>query len=129
MTDDELRDWENNEDINDDLYRHFTKWGRWNWCEIADEARRIQCLIGGEDIEYDSVIDGITCAAVAHTERATCQAIAAALGVNANDLYWVLLDWSEKQDALPPPVTAIRFMEMIEETRLMREADATRENP
>ena len=117
-SDQELRDWETSEHIGDDLHHHFSAWGRWDWCDISDEAARVYGLMFDVKIENDSPVDAIFSAAVAHANNMAYEAVAASLGVKAEDLRITVSVWSENQDKLPPPVTATRLMELVEETRL-----------
>ena len=118
MTDNELKTWNREDlDISNALHIHFEKWGRWDWCDIAEEARRVNNLMFGEAVDEGSALDAITTAAVAHANHTAYEAMAAALGVNADDLEGTIKEWSEYQDDLPPPVTAARLMEMIGDTK------------
>lgn len=121
MTDEELKAWETSEtDINNDLHVHFAAWGRWDWCDIAEEGRRVGNVMFDECVEENSARDAVMSAAVAHADHMAYEAMAAALGVDAIDLRIVVADWSEKQDNLPPPVTAQRLMEMVAEMKVER---------
>ena len=117
MTDEELKAWDDDDiDICDELHVHFGKWGRWDWCDIANEARRVYNVMFSDDMEDGSPIDGVITAAVAHADHMAYEAMAAALGVSATDLRCTVALWSEHQDDLPPPVSADRLMQMVAET-------------
>lgn len=127
MTNDELRAWDNDEtDINNALHLHFQNWGRWDWCDIADEALRIHNVMFGEAAEKNSAIAAITAAAAAHASNMAYEAMAAALGFDATALRIAVATWSENQDNLPPPVGAARLMEMVVETNNEIESHAQR---
>lgn len=118
MTDDELRGWEaSDSDIGDDLHVHFGKWGRWDWCDTAEEARRVYNVMFKESVEDGSAIDAVISAAVAHADGMAYEAMAAALGLNASALRVTVAEWAEKQDSPPPPVSAARLVEMVAETQ------------
>lgn len=102
QTEKALLDWENEERyVSDDLHIHFTEFGRWDWPEIADEARRIYNFMLNEDVEEDSLIDGLFAAVAAQAAQGVFEAVAAAIGVNAEALQYVVAMWYERQDAPP----------------------------
>jgi len=107
-----LRGWENDDrgDTPDDLHCHFNDFGRWDWCEIATEARRVwNMMFSGklldEDVQDDSPMDGVWGAAAAQASHGAFAAVAAALGVPARALELSLAEWYENQDNPPPPIT------------------------
>jgi hypothetical protein len=109
MTDDEIKgclkktyEW----DITDELYKHFEgPFGRWDWCEIGDEAQRIYQLATGKKVDDYSLLNGLFNACAAQSETGTYAAVAAMLGVNAKHLGLVASYWQENKDELPKPIT------------------------
>lgn len=93
------------DDIGDALHTHFTDFQRWDWCEIADETRRIWNLMFKEGVEPDSPMDAVWTAAVAQAFDGGIAAVAAALGLDQYALRDIVAPWAEHQDALPPPIT------------------------
>ena len=110
----------------DDAHVYFEQWGRWDWCDIAQEATHLIGLAIGGEVEEESQISNIVSAAVAHAHASAYAAMAAALGIDADDLRITIANWSEQQDKLPPPVSIGRLMEMVEETKKERVSYAGR---
>ena len=108
------------EDIGDALHTHFTDFQRWDWCEIADETRRIWNLMFKERVEPDSPMDAVWTAAVAQAYDGGIAAVAAALGVDRLALREVVAHWYEHQDELPPPITAELMLKRCEEAVIAR---------
>jgi hypothetical protein len=117
MTNEELKSWTESDDFADEVHEYFEKWGRWDLGDIADEAERLMGAVLDLEIERDSPISAVIHGAVAQAEHSAYAAMAAALGVDASVLSGTVAKWSEHQDDMPPPVTAARLMEMVEETR------------
>lgn len=110
MTNDEIiasvRDDEYEEDVLDQLHKHFEEvHKRWDWMEVADEGVRIYGVATGAEVEDWSFIYGLINAVAAQASGGTYEAVAAALGVNAEELSLVVSEWYENQDELPPPIT------------------------
>ena len=116
QTEAKLRNWARDDAVtDDDMHRHMRDFGRWDWCEIADEGRRIYGVMFGEEVESGSAVDAIIGGVSAQAADGAWAAVAAALGVDAEDVRMAVADWYEKQDATPPPVSPDRFMELIAE--------------
>jgi len=105
-----LRNWDNaDSDLEDDLYRYFiNEFNRWDWADIANEARRVWQLMFDEEIEDDSPVSYIFCAIAASAYNGAMASVAAAIGVDQDGLELAASHWYENQDALPPPVTTRR---------------------
>ena len=115
-TENALKDWQNEaRDSGDDLHHHFSEYGRWDWCEISDEARRVWNLMFDEDIDDDSPKDGVWTAAAAQAAEGAFSTVAAALGVDAKAFQMAIAPWYENQDEPPPAVTAERLIELCNE--------------
>jgi len=118
MTDTEIFNWALSEDsTEDDFHQHFETFGRWNWCDVAEESRRIRSVIAVEPLHTNYAIDAVLSATAAQASFGAYAAMAAALGVDSDDLRITVAQWSERQNNPPPPVTAERLMEMVKETR------------
>jgi len=118
QTEQALLAWESEgRDPCDDLHHHFTEWGRWDWCEIADETLRVYNLMLEDEAENGSLVDGFFSAAAAQASHGAFAAVATALGVEARHLELALAEWYENQDAPPPPVTPAEFMRKIQEAK------------
>lgn len=106
-----LLDWESDDrDPGDDLHRHFEDYGRWDWCDISDEGRRVWNLMFNDEIEEWSPQDGVFSAIAAQASHGAFAAVAAALGVDMEALRHAAAEWYENQDNLPPPVSPEQFM-------------------
>ncbi|OSM07674.1 hypothetical protein [Magnetofaba australis] len=113
MSDEIIKAWRERDDPLDDIIRHFTDdFARWDWCDVADEGRRICNLMFDLDIEKHSPFDGIFAGVAAQANHGAINAMAAALGVDGRVLYLALAHWSEEQDNPPQPVTFDALMEM-----------------
>jgi hypothetical protein len=113
-----LLDWDNEErDICNDLHEHFAAFGRWDYTEVADEARRVWNLMFDADIEKGSPSNGVFSACAAQASHGAFSSVAAALGVDVMALKCVVEEWYEKQDKLPPPVSKDRFMTLLTEMK------------
>jgi hypothetical protein len=108
------------DDVADTLYSHFTDFGRWDWCEIVDETRRVWNLMFDQTVEPDSPMDAVWAAAAAQASRGTLTAVAAALGVEPFALERALSPWLDHQDSHPPPITAERLLGLCEEAVIAR---------
>jgi hypothetical protein len=116
-----LLDWENDDDEHcpsNDLHIHFEEFGRWNWVDIAEEARRIHNLMFNDHVEDGSPVDGLWNAVAAQAAHGAYCSVAAALGVDAKSLFYVIASWYENQDAPPPPVTADKLIELCKEKKM-----------
>ena len=106
-------------DISDELYRQFEHtFGRWDWCEIGDEAQRIYELATGTELGEYSLVNSLFNAAAAQAEHGAYAAVAAALGIDAKPLRIVVATWYENQDELPKPVSFSKLKKLIEEDKL-----------
>lgn len=110
-----LKDWQNDERcVLDDLIRHFEDgFGRWDWCEIAEEARRVHNLMFHDDVEDESPTDCLWSAVAAQANHGAYAAVAAALGVDRGALERAVARWEENQDNPPAPVSPHIFMMMV----------------
>lgn len=108
------------EHISGHLHNHFIDFQRWDWCEIADETRRIWNLMFKEGVEPDSPMDAVWTAAVSQAFDGGIASVAAALGVDRYALREVVAPWAEHQDALPPPITAELMLKRCEEAVIAR---------
>lgn len=117
MTDDEIKGCLKKTyelDITDELYKHFEgPFGRWDWCEIGDEAQRIYQLATGKKVDDYSLLTGLFNACAAQADTGVYAAMAAMLGVNAKHLMLVNSYWSENQDELPKPITYRTLLKRI----------------
>jgi len=122
MTDDEIEgclDDGYDKDIGDELHIHFgDTYGRWDWCEIGDEAQRIYELATGEELGEYSLVSSLFNAVAAQAEHGAYAAVAAALGLDVKPLRIVVAAWHENQDALPPPVSFSKLKKLIEKDKL-----------
>jgi hypothetical protein len=103
---------DNNEDqqvdygISDEMHQHFTMFGRWNWCEIADEGRRVLNERFGGEVEQDSPTDIVLSAVAAQAWEGAFAAVAAMLGIeHVMALQLVAYAWYDHKDNLPPPIS------------------------
>jgi hypothetical protein len=106
-----LRNWERAPD-NDFIYVHFSEYERWDWCEVSEEGCRVWNIMFDEDVEAQSPADGVFGAMCACSAKGAIKAVAAALGVDAESLQNAVAEWYDNQDQLPPPVGAMRLMEL-----------------
>ena len=101
-----ILNWEaSDKDTGNELHIHFDNVGRWDWCEVADEGKRVYGAMFGDEVEDGSVIAGVISAVAAQASHGAYMAMAAALGLPAHSLRIAVATWSEKQDDLPPAVT------------------------
>ena len=74
----------------DDIHAYFTASSLRDWCEVADEARRIYNLMFAdtedEFVEDGAPIDGVWTGAAAQAAHGVWAAVADALGLNKNIL-------------------------------------------
>lgn len=108
------------DDVGDALHVHFGDFGRWNWCEIANETMRIWNLMFKAGVEPDSPMDAVWTAAVAQAYDGGVAAVAAALGIDRHALREVVAPWYEHQDALPSPIPPELMKKRCEETVIAR---------
>lgn len=118
-TEEALRDWQNiDRDPADDLHRHFGEYGRWDWCEISDEARRVwNLMFPDNEVHENSPIDGVLGAVAAQASHGAFAAVAAALGVNTDALELAVSYWYEGQDEPPKPITPEELLHRCVESK------------
>jgi hypothetical protein len=112
-------------DIEDALFEHYGTFGRWDWCEITNETRRIWNLLFVTEVENGSPMDYVWAAAIAQAYYGGVHAAAASLGLDKFGFQHAIAPWAEHQDAPPPPITAeelIRRCEGYVIARSQREA-------
>lgn len=106
-------------DVADDIHRHFEATKLRDWCEVADEARRIHNLMfveaGEEFVEDGSPLDGVWTGAAAQAAHGVWATVADALGLNKNILEATLEDWYIHGGEVPPPMTMDEFMKRYKE--------------
>lgn len=106
-------------DISDELHIHFENtFGRWDWCEIGDEAKRIYELATGEELDDWCLTNSLFNAVAAQAKHGAYAAVAAALGLDAESLSMVVATWHENQDELPKPVSFSKLKKLIEQDKL-----------
>lgn len=108
------------DEVEEALYEHFEAYNRWNWCEIADETRRIWNLLFDTDVENESPMDFVWAAAIAQAYYGGVHAAAACLGLDKYGFQHAIAPWAEHQDALPPPITAEELVRRCEEYVIAR---------
>lgn len=118
-----LLDWENESRlVEDDIHVHMADFGRWHWSEVADEGRRLCALMFDEEFDKDSPKDSILQGVAAQSAHGVFAAVAAALGVAAEDLeYAIHVEYLDRQDDVPRPIGADALMRVIEEGRKFHE--------
>ena len=120
-TENALLSWYDTEDdVCDALHDHFVNLDRWEWCEIADEARRVWNLMFKDEVEMHSPMDAVWTAAAAQASYGAFAAVAAALGVKTFALQEAVAPWMENQNSPPHPIPAERLMELCEEATTNR---------
>jgi len=101
----ELKNWETTEEeLGSLLHEHFEDFGKWSWCEIAEEGRGVWNEMFNEDVQEDSPIDGIISAVAAQAGEAAFVAVATMLGVDVKGFRYLVDYWYEFQDNVPPPL-------------------------
>ena len=100
------------DDVGDILHDYMIDYGRWHWCDIADEARRVWNLMFCDWVEKDSAMDAVWTAAAAQAADGAYAAVAAALGVDRFALREAVEPWLYAQDNPPPPISPQRLLEM-----------------
>ena len=99
-------------DVGDALHEYMIDYGRWHWCDIADEARRVWNLMFFDTVEKDSAMDAVWTAAAAQAADGAYAAVAAALGVDCFALREAVEPWLYAQDSPPPPISPQRLLEL-----------------
>ncbi len=99
-------------DAGEALHGYMIEHGRWQWCEIANEARRVWNLMFSDTVEKDSAMDAVWTAAAAQAADGAYAAVAAALGVDCIALRDAVEPWLLKQDSPPPPISPQRLLEL-----------------
>lgn len=103
----------------DDIHAHFMAGKLRDWCEVAEEARRIYNLMFAdtedEFVEDDAPLDGVWSGAAAQAAHGVWAAVADALGLNKEILESTLEDWYFLHGEVPPPMTMDEFMERYKE--------------
>lgn len=103
----------------DDIHSHFAASSLRDWCDVADEARRIYNLmfadIEEENVEDGSPIDGVWTGAAAQAAHGVWSAVADALGLDKNILEATLEDWYFPCGEVPPPITMDEFIKQYKE--------------
>ena len=115
-TERKLIDWENN-DPEDDIHWHFKSFGRWHWCHISDEGRRVWNMMFPVILEEGSPADAVFCGIAAQASHGAFAAIAAALGVDREALEIAVSEWYGKDKNPPAAVKPDELMTLIEESR------------
>ena len=99
-------------DAGEALHEYMIDYGRWHWCDIADEARRVWNLMFFDTVEKDSAMDAVWTAAAAQAADGAYASVAAALGVDFFALRDAVEPWLYAQDSPPPPISPQRLLEM-----------------
>lgn len=103
----------------DDIHAHFNSTNLRDWCEVADEARRIYNLMFAdtpdEIVEDGAPIDGIWTGAAAQAAHGVWVAVADALGLEEKILQGVMEDWYMLHGDVPPPMTMDEFQKRYKE--------------
>lgn len=95
----EIRNWETtDEDLSDLLHRYFEKTGLRDWCDVAEEGRRLYAELFAIDVEKFSPMDDILSGVAAQASEGMCISMAAALGWDARILGLVLSHWNEPDE-------------------------------
>lgn len=99
-------------DVCEAMHNYMIEHGRWHWCEIADEARRVWNLMFYDTVEKDSAMDAVWTAAADQAADGAYAAVAAALGVDRIALRDAVEPWLIKQDSPPPPISPQSLLEL-----------------
>ena len=99
-------------DAGEALHEYMIDYGRWHWCDIADEARRVWNLMFCDWVEKDSAMDAVWTAAADQAADGAYAAVAAALGVDRIALRDAVEPWLIKQDSPPPPISPQSLLEL-----------------
>jgi len=129
MTDKELRDWENRGLWADDFHKHFAGFDRWDWIDVSRESIRVYNVMFDEEIEEFSPLEGIIEATAAQAQSGAFSMMAAAIGVNAQDLRSAIFEYSEDQDNLPPPISIEKLMDLVGVMKAEREKRESASTP
>ena len=114
-TEKNLIDWANEDrDPVDDCHRHFRDFGAWDWTEVAFEGRRVWGLMFDNEIEEFSAMDAVIGGVAAQASYGAFCAVAAALGVHADDVMIAASYWTKKIKT--EPVGMAEFMRLIQES-------------
>ena len=107
-------------EVADDIHTYFESTKLRDWCEVADDARRIYNLmfadIPEEEVEDGAPLDGIWTGASAQAAHGVWTAVADALGLNKSVLEGVMEDWYLVGGGVPPPMTIDEFVKRYKET-------------
>lgn len=107
-------------EVADDIHTYFESTKLRDWCEVADDARRIYNLmfadIPEEEVEDGAPLDGIWTGAAAQAAHGVWAAVADALGLNKSVLEGVMEDWYLVNKDVPPPMTIDEFVKRYKET-------------
>ncbi len=105
-----------NLDPQDQLHEYFSEIDMWDWCDTADEARKIYDLMPDEYCKK-----GLFGPVAAAANWGAYAAVAAALNVDAELLRTVISPWEEGQNNLPPPCGIDGLQALLDEEVERRE--------
>lgn len=114
----------------DDVVRHFEFYCdqvERHWVEISNEGNRVLELITGDEVGEWSPADSVITGVAAASHHGAMAAVAAALGVDADDLERAVGPWTETNresypDERVDPVTPERLKALIDANAVWRNA-------
>jgi hypothetical protein len=107
---------------------HLREFGRWYDFQVSAEGLRIlKLMLEGDDADASAdaardplewvAIEAVLDAVASVSKDGAFASVAAALGVDADNLQDAVTAWYEGQDNLPPPVSPAQLIELIAEQK------------